>query len=123
MKVEELKGADLDYWFGRASGLKDRIAIIDGKCWIHPIGKPGPLGLGETIYNPTENWNILGPLVSTNDIYLVPTGNSIGSFSNKSDKRMYKAAMRGASVLGPTAEEAICRAFIIQVIGTEVPDQ
>jgi hypothetical protein len=121
MKVEDLKGTDLDYWFGRAQGVGERLYMFEAQMYLRFDEAAGLVDPRDTPYSPSTDWTILGPIVSTHDIYLIPTGNSLGSFSHKSDKRMYHAAMRGRRFLGPTAEEAICRAFIFEVFGEEIP--
>lgn len=128
MKVQDLTGPLLAYWFARATGA--------GKI-VRLVGEPGAYTKCETEYywsdfdgfhtswvdyTPLENYEALYALMHHNDFYVMPLGKSAGKGFEKGPRAYEASYGTGGRYEGPTLAEALCKAQIAKVFGPEVSD-
>lgn len=102
MKVSELKSAQLDYWVGKAEGLKPRIGL-NGECYTFD-GK----------YFPSTNWAQGGPIIEKEKIISVPPGNYFSEWVAIKKKNRGK---------GSTPLIAAMRCYVASKYGGEVKEK
>jgi hypothetical protein len=120
MKVDELAGAQLDYWAALADGRSaDEIVIVeraDGSKGLQGYDSDRGMYVG---LNYSTDWRYGGPIIEKNDIKIMPwhPGRKTGI-----NFWMAQAVGKGA-VLGSTALLAAMRAFVASKYGKTVPDE
>jgi hypothetical protein len=119
-KVQELDGAELDYWVAKGEGFDNpteqqqhdylHLKIIGESCYLPSGGA----------YRPSSDWSQAGPIIDRGEIAgISPAKNgrpgweaTSCSLSAKSTRTQY----------GRTALVAIMRAYVTGKFGDEVPD-
>lgn len=75
MRVDDLSGAELDLWVGRAEGHNVSLVSACGMSYCR-IDVPYE---GYTVYVPTHNWQLLGPIMVRQNYLLYPRAAEPGS--------------------------------------------
>ena len=119
-KVDELDGAELDYWVANGEGLdKPRDQQEGNQLYLKIIGEfcYSPSG---GAYRPSSDWSHAGPIIDRGEVAgISPAGNG---------RPGWEATACGLSAIstraqyGRTALIAIMRAYVAGKFGDEVPD-
>jgi hypothetical protein len=128
MKVQDLKGPLLAYWFARASGA-GKMVRLQGEpdaytaCEIESYTSDfDGLHVIWIDYVPYEDQAQLFELMNQNDFYVAPQHKSAGKGFEKGPRAYEASYGPGGRYEGPTLGEALCKAKIANVFGHEVPD-
>jgi hypothetical protein len=106
MKVQELKGALLDYWAGKADKLT---TFTNGPTCFLDARVHGRTEQSCIHYSPSTNWAQGGPIIEREKISVEYTG--VGIWEG------YDPVMTGQTFL-----ETAMRCFVASKFGEEVPD-
>jgi hypothetical protein len=117
-KVNELDGAELDYWVAKGEGL-DKPTEQQQKDHLHLkiIGESCYLPSGGA-YRPSSDWSQAGRIINRGEVAGISPAKNGGwesiacGPSAKSTRAQY----------GPTALIAVMRAYVAGKFGDEVPD-
>jgi hypothetical protein len=122
MKTADLTGALLSYWFACATGAKEEVKIVNGDCLrLYVVEDLHGSKVEYRSYDPQLLNQELFNVVNFNDIYISPMGKYADKGFGKGP-RSYEASDGTERYTGPTLGEAICKAMIHKVYGTEVPN-
>ena len=119
-KVDELDGAELDYWVAKGEGLHKLTEQQEGnQLYLKIIGESCYLPSGGA-YRPSSDWSQAGPIIDRGEVAgISPARNgrpgweaTACGLSAKSKRAQY----------GRTALVAIIRAYVAGKFGDEVPD-
>lgn len=111
MKIQELKGALLDYWVAKAE--EKEIFATDGTYYI-------ARGRHADKYSPSSDWSQGGPIIEREKLVLMPwvqTNREEWASRRKDDWHK-----QGDPYFGPTPLTAAMRCFVASKFGEEVPD-
>lgn len=117
MKVQELKGALLDYWAGKADGLA---VFTNGSTCFLDARVYGRTGQSCIHYSPSTNWEQGGPIIEREKIMLNPIDPVVWGAGIEAERLAGESFMVYEN--GSTAPEAAMRCFVASKFGEEVPD-
>lgn len=114
MKTLELIGAKLDYWTAVAIGIDQRQAKIQDAqrsdkeiCVLYGISR----------YAPSEDWNVVGPLIDKYAVMLTKSMSGRGWIAHQEENNI-----SGDYAYGATPLVAACRAIVLSRFGAEAPE-
>lgn len=116
MRVDDLCGAQLDYMVGRAEGLNVSLVRANGMAYCR-MDLPYE---GYSVYVPTHNWQLLGPMMLRQNYLLYPRAAGPGS---KDVIWLAEAQMNPTfhgMYIDARAELALCRLRVAEAFGEEV---
>jgi hypothetical protein len=121
MRVEQLIGANLDYWVARAEGLEARIVRIshDAEAWNQCVAAGR---LGDYQYTPSTTWRHGGPIIDRERMNFATFGT--GPAGESGQPPIVAIPQEGRRAMeGPTHLVAAMRAHVASKFGDEVPDE
>lgn len=123
MKIENLTGAHLDYWTGRADGIpSSELSIVR-----HQRGDEMLCVRNGARYAPSTDWAQGGPIIVKQQIAIAPNGNEWDGYWNAGyfgpDGQIESNVSGGESNDCATALIAAMRAYVSAKFGGSVPDQ
>jgi len=130
MKTSELSGYLLDYWTGRALGKNVKIIkhqredsyFCVAESGSVKIINPESVRITYSVWNPSTNWNIIGPLI---DDKKIDTTYGLHTPSLPVELDIWVAMKDGVKyeAVGPNPLIAVCRLIVWMEYGDEVPDE
>lgn len=125
MRVDELEGAQLDYWVAKAAG----VSVYDSNGLVRHLGYALCVAItgggdrnGPTVYSPSTDWAQGGPIIEREGIGFakcfspiddpIIKGCEFGAISHDDKIRVY----------GPTALMATMRCYVMLKFGDEVTE-
>lgn len=115
MRVDDLAGAILDYWVGRAEGLAVSLLSGNGMSYCR-LDVPYE---GYSVYVPTHNWQLLGPILKRQNYLLYPRRDA------STGERVWLAEVQmnplfHGMYIDPEPELALCRLRVAEAFGEAV---
>jgi hypothetical protein len=114
MKVSQLKGAELDYWVGKAEGIEGvQFGIHDGRCGYYD-------GTVLKIYSPSASWGIGGPIIARERISIEYEWDAMTG-----EKRWHAHGPLWTKIddQGRTPLEAAMRQYVSSKFGRRLPEE
>jgi Protein of unknown function (DUF2591) len=116
MRVDDLAGAQLDYYVARAEGLPADLIRANGLAYCR-IDVPYQ---GHQLYVPTHNWQLLGPIMVRQRYLLYPrldaeTGKTVWLAEAQLNFRFH------GMYIADEPELALCRLRVAESFGENVP--
>ncbi|MDB5814444.1 MAG: hypothetical protein JWN23_1561 [Rhodocyclales bacterium] len=120
-KIDELEGAELDYWVARACAAEQRGGawLMDGMCGNEPFSS-----VLKSEFCPSSEWNYGGPIIEREriSVCIAPISYAEWSAATFSLDAFYESGANSGQYNGRTMLIAAMRALVASKFGKEVED-
>ncbi|MDR5776270.1 MULTISPECIES: phage protein NinX family protein [unclassified Caballeronia] len=116
MNVDQLTGAQLDYWVARAEGMQAEVKHACGADWCQIDVQH----VGYLQYQPSENWHITAPIAERQRYLTYPRLREDGKLEWLAEAHLNPDFHGMCTDESPKV--AICRLRVAEKFGYEVPD-